>query len=210
VTTFVVSFSAVTLHYTIDERYLSDEWYFLGANLRTFGVIGFGDKPTALRPPGYPAIIALALLTRERPDLVRFPDAVSAHPMLLVGAFGALMPRSVYCVHAILWALGAASLFLWLSLVVRLPVAIAATLVAFLNPYGLVLVGTQGYAVAHVCGIALGGLALEAFLGRPSPGAAFASGALWGAVTLLRPVTLILPPFVWAMPASGGSPVRLP
>ena len=35
------------------------DWFTLGANLATFGTLGFGEEPLVYRAPGFPAFVAV-------------------------------------------------------------------------------------------------------------------------------------------------------
>ncbi len=165
---------------------LTDNWIYLGAHLRVDGVLGEGDRPLVLRAPGYPLFVAgILALGTERPSRVSFDYLV----------FGAGV---VYAAQAVLLALSGMLLFLWLSEFVPRVSAFAAGLLLATSPHAVVLVGLAHYSVLHIFLLVAGGLALDRLLSRddPSPEALLGSGLLWGAATLVRSTTLILPPFV--------------
>ena len=68
------------------------------------------------------------------------------------------------------------------------------------NPYSLILVGLRHYSVLHLFLLILSGWALEWARKRPDRrrGRLLLAGALCGAATLVRPLTLLLPVFVLA------------
>jgi hypothetical protein len=164
---------------------LTDEWVMLGANLAVHGTLGLEHEPWLLRPPGYPAFLALPLLLASPPRVVTmaYLDRVEG---LLAAAQGLALAAT------------AVVLFLWLGRRTRPALAFAAALTLALHPLSLVLVGLMQYGTLHVLGIVMGLWALDAALdGAGSRRSLFRAGLVWGLVTLVRPVTLLLPPFVW-------------
>ncbi len=164
-----------------------DEWYLLGANLFVDHTLGYGAQATVFRPPGYPAFVAAVLsLGHGRGE--------GMTPALLWGARSA-----VYLAQAVFLALAAAGATLWWSERMSPAIAAAGALALCANPYVLALVGLPHYALLHMVSLVLGGWALAAALRRGGLGALAACGVLWGAITLMRPVTLPLPAVVVAL-----------
>jgi hypothetical protein len=163
---------------------LTDEWFALACNLSQFGTLGLGDEPFLLRAPGYPFFAALILRL-----LAPVPPAPTA--VYLWSA-----ARLVCCVQALLLALTALLLYRHLRRRVSDGVALAAALVFGLNPYSLLLAGMLRYDVLHLFTLVAGIVALDRAAARPGPWAMLGAGAVWGVATLVRPVTLLLPPFV--------------
>jgi len=159
-----------------------DEWYALGMNLAVHGTLGLGEEPTAFRPPGYPAFVALVLL-----GLTDMPDPVT--PDFVLRSRGAL-----YLAQALVLALTAGALTWWWSRSLGLGLAAVTALALALNPHFLVLVGLPHYALLHACLVLGGAWALGAALRakREAP-ALLLAGVLWGAIALVRPTTLPLP-----------------
>jgi hypothetical protein len=164
---------------------LSDEWHVLGANLAVHGTLGVESEPWVFRPPGYPAFIAAVL------RLAGPPAAVSMS--YLIRAEGA-----VYAAQSLALAAAAVALFLWLSTWLRPTLAAAAAVVFAVNPLSILSVGLLNYTVLHLLGLVLGIAALDRVAASPARSAAvIATGALWGLVTLVRPITLPLPVFAF-------------
>lgn len=165
---------------------LTDEWIMLGANLAVHGTLGLERDPWLLRPPGYPAFLAVPLWLAGPPRVVtvRYLDAVE--PLVAAWQAAAL-------------ATAAALLLLWLARNLRLPQAAAAALVFALNPMSVALVGVMHYDVLHMLAIVAGLWLLERALdGWPTERLAVVlAGLAWGLATLVRPLTLLLPPFVF-------------
>ena len=102
---------------------LTDNWIYLGANLRVTGVLGEDTLPMVLRAPGYPLFLAgIFAAALEK------PPAVSDDYMLR----GAVV---VYAAQALLLALSGLVLFLWLASFVTRTTAFAAGLLLATNPY---------------------------------------------------------------------------
>ena len=165
---------------------LTDEWVMLGANLAVHGTIGLENEPWLLRPPGYPAFVAVPLLLAGPPRVVTMDYLGRVEGLVAVAQGLALASTAVL-------------LFLWLGQKMRPALAFAAAVTLALNPLSLVLVGLLQYGTLHVLGIVAGLWALDhaagTGVGRRRP--LFVAGLAWGLVTLVRPVTLLLPPFVW-------------
>lgn len=164
---------------------LGDEWLYQGFNLAIHGTVGLDREPILFRPPGYPAFVAAVLRT-----VLRLPD----HHDQRLEVPGA---QALYMAHVLVLAAATALMCLWLGR--RLPPTIAflGALVFGANPYSVVLTSFRHYDVLHWLTLVAGCLALEAALSRPASGLAmFGAGAWWGLTTLVRPMSLLLPPFV--------------
>jgi hypothetical protein len=159
-----------------------DEWYTLGVNLAVHGTIGLGTEPTAFRPPGYPAFVALVVR-----GLTGVPNQVT--PEFLIRSRTAL-----YVVHALVLALAAGAMTWWWAGSLGLRLAAATALALALNPHALALVGLPHYALLHTVLLLAGAWGLAAALGASRAGPALLlAGGLWGAISLVRPTTLPLP-----------------
>jgi hypothetical protein len=179
---------------------LTDEWHPLGANLAVHGVLGSGTTPSILRPPGYPAFVAAVLRAADPPSASTLEYRVRVRPL-------------VYAAQAVVLAATAALLFLWLCGWIRPGLALAAGLALGLSPLAVAWVGLLHYTVLHVLGLVASMWALQAALERPErPARMVLTGVLLGLVTLVRPVTLLLPAFVlaalWLRLRSWGPALR--
>jgi hypothetical protein len=186
-------------------RGLADRWLALGLNLATHGVLGNGSEPTMFKPPGYPAFLWAVLAPLGDPPrteaLSRFP-ATSELEGLDVPFEASYLERAarlVYWSNAVLLAAAASLLFIWLSGCFRTGVALVAGLLFGLNPYSVILAGILHYSVLHLLAVIAGCYLLQRALRREDgrPWALLAAGIAWGLATLIRPTTLILPPFVF-------------
>lgn len=164
---------------------LTDNWVYLGANLRVTGVLGEQTLPLVLRAPGYPLFLAGLFSALEKPPVVTYD-------YLLRGA------ELVYAAQALLLAASGVLLFLWLARFVSRTTALAAGLVFATGPHAVVLAGLVHYSVLHLFLLVAGGWALHGLVASesPSPRRAFSAGLVWGCATLVRSTTLILPAFL--------------
>jgi hypothetical protein len=183
---------------------LADNWYALGVNLAEDGVFGEGGRPTLFKPPGYPFFVAVVLRVVGVPQraltLSRFPPASDLAGLSLPfdendlrrGATG------VYHMQGLLLATSAALLYGWLAPLFGPRLALLAGLLFGTSPYSIVLTGLLNYSVAHLFLIIAASLSLQrALRAETNRGLLLSlSGTLWGASTLVRPVTLLLPPFL--------------
>ena len=168
---------------------LTDNWIYLGANLRITGVLGEDTLPIVLRAPGYPLFLAgIFAAALEEPQQVSYDYMVR-------GA------QVVYAAQALLLSLSGLFLFLWLAHFVTRTTAFAAGLLLATSPYAIVLAGLTQYAILHIFFLVAGGWALHLLLSTESPNGrrAFATGLVWGCATLVRSTTLILPVFACAL-----------
>ncbi len=173
---------------------LTDEWVALGVSLAAHGTLGWRSEPIIFRPPGYPAFVALLL--RAANSVPRSLRADDLEPALVVVCLG----------QAVLLSATTALLFSWLLHRVRTGVAFAAALLFGLNAYSLILVGLMHYDVLHLFLMVAGCVALVAALKQADRAVLAIGGAgiLWGLTTLVRPLTLALPPLVWLVLRGRG------
>lgn len=163
---------------------LTDEWHPLAANLAVYGILGMEQEPWILRPPGYPAFEALLLKAAGPPSEASLAYRTRVRPL-------------VYAAHALVLAATATLTFVWLSGWLRPGLAVSAALLLGLNPMSLVWVGLLHYTVLHLLGLVASMWALQSALRQPDRAVRMIlTGSLLGLVTLVRPVTLLLPAFV--------------
>jgi hypothetical protein len=190
--------SAYSLHFRrqLEDRFVNDEWFLLGSNLLAFHTLGLGSQPSVLRPPGYPALIALALsISSEVPPFAKD----RAHAGDLVGlkdAYGVGAYEEVFRLQALLLAATAVALFLWLGARAAPRWAFWAGLMFGTNPYALVLVGVLNYSVLHMFACVVGCWLVDRATAPWRPWRIAAAGAWWGLAALVRPVTLPLTLFL--------------
>lgn len=176
----------LTLFFNI--RYLAtahlsaeEEHFLLGQHLHATGVLSIDGTPAFFRPPGFPAFVAFVLRVRDAASLP-LDDK-----------------RAVALGHACLLSLGGVALFL--HTVRRHPVAVAfaaGVLFAF-HPLNLLIARNLTYYTLHIVLVAVATLALSCAVssqGRRRTASALGAGLLWGAATLVRPMSLLLPPFL--------------
>jgi hypothetical protein len=180
---------------------LADTWYELGLNLALRGTFGIDADPTLYKPPGYPAFVAAVVRTA----VGRVPEPKETRRLLPMDSDLALLEtstergyleagaRAVYLAQSVVLGAAAALLYLWLSTGLRQDVSLVSALVFGLNPYAVVHTGFLHYAVCHMFLLIAASWALQVAIDRHR--ILLPAGALWGVATLVRPVTLILPPF---------------
>lgn len=169
-----------------------EEHFELGRQWRATGTF-----PAVLRPPGYPGFVALALLAR---DALRaaIPVISSDDKAAVLFAQGLLL-------------VGASGLTCWYFSRAHPPTIAAATgLLLGVNPFSIILAGTLSYYWLHIVSIVAATIALAVAVERPAWRIVFVSGLSWGIATLVRPVSLVLPPFVALLfrPSGGRRGVR--
>lgn len=186
-------------------RGLSDRWLALGLNLSSHGVLGEGEVASVFKPPGYPALVSATLLAFagtpiEADRVPSFTDRLDLIGLRLPYDKRYLKQAVavVYWSNAVLLAASASLMFLWLASFLPRGVAFTASLLYGVNPYSVALIGLLHYSVTHLFLVVLGCLVLQRSMNseRHPSWAMLGTGALWGVVTLFRPPTLILPPFV--------------
>ena len=162
------------------------EWFDLGKNLATFGVLGNGYEPVLHRPPGYPLWVAAVLKLAVNPG--RHIDA----------AVNSRGPIALRVADSLLLGLCGALLFLWLSRRLRASSAFGAAVLLGTNAYSLVTATMVHYDILQW--VLLLGLVLyfdTAFKASDTGalGLFFGGGLLLGIATLIRPVTSLVPFF---------------
>lgn len=176
----------------------SEEHFALGQRLYRTGSLVAGPDPGLLRPPGYPAFVAVTLRVRDLLAVVQGPgspamgdeDAVLLAQCLVVAATSTVI-------------------FAFAATMTPPLEAACAGLVFAVGPISLALVGLRSYQALHLFGLALATtqLALAAKVPGGRSWSVLPAGASWGIATLVRPVSLILPPFVFLLGrlARGGT-----
>jgi hypothetical protein len=201
--TLLVGRASLLRNQQLGSRFVVDEWFALGVNLRAYGTIGLGSLPT-LRPPAYPVLIAGALLPLGKPSEVAFPKVfpwssdLAGFAMPFDPSYLERGARATYLVQCILLAASAALMYSWLCLWLRPGLAFACAVLFGTNPYSVILTGTLSYPVLHIFTLILSCFALELALGASARHLAwmFIAGVCLGLATLVRPVTLLVPPFL--------------
>ena len=169
----------------------SEEHFAIGQRLYQTNSLAAENDPGVLRPPGYPAFVAVTLHLRDVFAAVRGSDTTQAgadEDAVLLGQCLVLAATAT-----VIFASGATALF---------PLeAACAGLVFACGPISIALVGLRSYQTLHLLGLAVGTAQL-AFAARVRGGSSLdslLSGILWAFATLVRPVSLILPPFVFLL-----------
>lgn len=171
---------------------MAEEYLHLAVNLNGSGTFGFRDEPFFLRPPGYSWYLVLSL---RLAGLVLGPAFVASHLVQVASwANGAAL------------AIGAGLFFLWTAPLLGRTIAFFAALALTANPYVLVLVGLMHYDILHLVLLVGSCYALDRVLAarEESDMRLLAAGVLFGVTTLVRPLTLAVPPFVFGALALRG------
>lgn len=165
----------------------ADEWFMLGVNLRLYHTLGLESHPILFRPPGYPLFIAGVLAAT---DALRQSLGL---PVLLPPR-----PEPVYFAQCLVLGLSASMMFLWIAAQCDEWIALVSALLFGLNPYSLMLTGLLHYDVLHIFFLIATGMCLQRSLLDPDKDRAslLRAGVVAGLATLVRPLTLMLPPFV--------------
>jgi len=169
----------------------SEEYLDLGRRLYRTGSLATQSDPGVLRPPGYLAFIAATLHLRDAWTAVRGLPAGQA----------TTDEEAVLQAQSVVNAAAAVAVFAFaVSLVPPFEAACAALALAC-GPVALPIVGVWSYPTLHVALVAFATAHLAHAVGAAprrslSP---LLAGVSWGLVTLVRPVTLILPPFVYLL-----------
>jgi hypothetical protein len=175
------------------------EWFSLGRNLAVFGVLGEGHEPVLHRPPGYPLWVALILKVAVDP---------STHTEAVVGILG---PIALQVADSFLLGLASLFLFVWLARRLRLSTAFVAALLFGANPYAVVSTTLLHYGTLQwtlLLGLILYFDGAFAAVKSDALGRFFVGGLLLGLVTLVRPVTLLVPLFFLPLLVSRQAPRR--
>ncbi len=169
----------------------SEEHFALGQRLYRTGSLAEGSDPGLLRPPGYPAFVAATLHLR---------DAFAA--MRGRGPSQAASDEDAVLFAQCLVAAAAATVIFAFGAAVLPPLeAACAALVFACGPVSIALVGLNSYPLLHILSLAVGTARLASAVraSRGSPLDALVPGILWGIATLVRSVSLVLPPFVFLL-----------
>lgn len=180
---------------------MTDEWFDLGVNISLFGSFAIGDEaPVVFRPPGYPffvgAVLTAVLGTQD------FREVDTSQEADAWKEYDRKAKNAIYVAQGLLLALSTILFFLWTSRVFSPGAAFFGALLFGVNPYTIILTGLLHYDILHMFLILAGSYSLYASIVEHSghKGLKMAlSGVLWGAATLVRPVTLTLPAFVIIM-----------
>jgi hypothetical protein len=156
----------------------AEEHFRVGERLHDEGTLSMAGAPSVFRAPGFPIFVAAVLHAR---------DALAPR---LDGA------RAVVLAHGWLLGLAAVALFVHAARDWPLAPSLAAGSLVAVSPLSLAGAAVLDYATLHIACVTVATVALVRALRGPHAGWALGAGALWGAATLVRPISLILPPFV--------------
>ncbi|MGD0021393.1 MAG: hypothetical protein ABSC54_03735 [Smithellaceae bacterium] len=177
---------------------MAEEYMRLGVILHHTGKYELEENRSFyFRPPGYPYFIYFALKFYD-PDKVPNKDLrfSSREEMrkVLQGPF-----HHLYFAQNILFGLAALFIFGIALHFLKPTFAFFISLLFGCNPYFLILIGLLHYEILHIFLLALGTFLLINGFDKKSRGyvCLIFSGLCFGLATLVRPITLILPVFVF-------------
>lgn len=175
---------------------MAEEYVTLGVSLHYTGKYELEDnKDFYFRPPGYPYFISFALnfydklpeknhVFSNEEEIERAMRGISAH---------------IYFVQNILFSLAALFIFAIALHFLKPTLAFFISLLFSCNPYFLILIGLLHYEILHIFLLSLGTFLLINGFDKKPLGYVWLifSGLCFGLATLVRPITLILPVFVF-------------
>ncbi len=182
---------------------MAEDYVRLGVNLEQTGRYHRYpedlETPFTFRPPGYPAFIAGVIRVWSwspgggLPGHYRTPE----HTMVWQQQIEVLK-RVIIKSHIVVLALSSVALFLWLAGFVRQVAAVALAAIYGCNAYTLALTGFLHYESLHLGLIIVSCYLLQRAIDAERRRLVLlaVAGVSWGLTTLVRPMTLLLPPFV--------------
>jgi hypothetical protein len=186
-------------------------WLDLGLNVAAVGVFGSQSYPTVYKPPGYPLFVAGAVrgLAGKPVRCETCDTGLHWGRLAYRRRFLERSARAVAWAQAVALACAAAALCLCLSRFMRPQAAALGALLFGADPMLIVLAGATHYTILHLLFVTVGCALLvrripEAPAGRRGAARWWLTGVWWGLATLVRPVTLLLPPFVLAAALLGA------
>ena len=175
---------------------MAEEYMLLGFNLYHTQRFQVEDnKPFFFKAPGYPYFLYYAL---KFYDHVPKPDLQFTSQEEMRRAESALYDH-IYRVQNVVFSFTALIVFLMVLEYLGATPALFTSLLFSCNPYFIILVGLLHYEILHICLLILGTFSLIKGFNCARAGYLWliSSGLGFGFATLVRPITLILPLFVF-------------
>jgi 4-amino-4-deoxy-L-arabinose transferase-like glycosyltransferase len=186
---------------------LSEEYFTLGWNLNQTGSYSYyfigGKFPAVFRPPGYPFFIASVLQMwngtpeRDIKNIIRIHGNFSYIPNKIGAKKLHEAYDIIYFAQCILLGLAGVVLFIWGLKSLSTCNAFILSLLFGCNIYMIILTGLLHYEILHIFLTLFAAYVLSIGTDRNKGLVLFLAGILWGLTTLTRPMTLILPFFVF-------------
>lgn len=176
---------------------MAEDYMILGFHLYHTGKFELAEnKPFVFRAPGYPYFLYYAL---QFYDKVPKPNQQLTSQEEMRRAAVAVFDH-IYRVQNIVFSFTALIMFLIVLEFLGATPAFLTSILFSCNPYFLTLVGFLHYEILHICLLILGTLFLiKGFSNKPGAYIwLILSGLGFGLGTLVRPITLILPLFVFS------------
>jgi Dolichyl-phosphate-mannose-protein mannosyltransferase len=174
---------------------MAEEYVPLGVNLHNTGKYELEENNNFyFRPPGYPYFVYYALnfyYHDKIPLLFSSQEEAQNSTQILY--------NHVYFAHNILFSLTVLVIFGIALHFLKPTLAFFISLLFGCNPYFLILIGLLHYEILHIFLLSLGTFLLINGLDKKTLGYLWLifSGFCFGLATLVRPITLILPVFVF-------------
>lgn len=176
---------------------MAEEYFLLGLSLQQNGRFYYDEEVAYLfRPPGYPYFIATVLETWGGISKNAKFESMEQLRQKLRHSY-----KAIYFAQSLLLGFSTIILFLWLSKRLRLSNAFILALLFGSNPYMIILSGLLHYDMLHIFLTITSCYMLTDFMESHNGHGVknLLAGGLWGLATLTRPMTLILPLFVFLM-----------
>ena len=175
---------------------MAEEYMLLGVNLHLTGKYEIEkNKDYFFRPPGYPYFIHFALILYDKAP--KKDQRFSSKEELDKAVRG--INDHIYFVQNILFSLTVLFIFGITLHFLKPTLAFFISLMFGCNPYFLILIGLLHYEILHIFLLLLGTFLLINGFNKKPWGYAWLifSGLCFGLATLVRPITLIFPVFVF-------------
>lgn len=175
---------------------VAEEYFLLGWNLHNTGSFFPNDDniPFVFRPPGYSFFLSTVLKIGGIPKI--------GQDYRKVRTSGGIVNASlftIFIIQCMLLSFSCVFLFLLLSKFLRIGGAFILSFLFGCNPHTLILTGFISYGILHLFLTILSIYILMICLDKVAQKTyiTFFAGVFWGLTTLVRPMTLILPPFIF-------------
>jgi len=174
---------------------MAEDYFFLAGNLYYKDAFYPVDSvPFVKRPPGYSFFIYAVLeVWGGMPELGRVFKSQQEAEKVTKKSY-----KAVYFAQCLLLCISTVLFFLWMRNYIGMLYAFFVALLFSCNPYTIILIGLLHYEMLHISLIIISCFFLDKaiYKGEVSWIKLVFAGALFGLTTLVRPITLILPPFI--------------
>jgi hypothetical protein len=181
---------------------LAEEYFLIGLHLFQTGTLCLNNEypsTSVFRPPGYSFFIG---------TVIKIWGGITHYEGALQGTIKEINPEvlkktnnAVYFAQALLLSLSTVVLYIWLSTYISLNISFIISLLFGCSPYMIIMTGLLHYEILHIFLIVISTFSLIYITDKHSDSSwkMMLPGILWGLSTLTRPITLILPVFVFLL-----------